>query len=148
MAVITWGKPEVEIGITADGSTATTFTELPEIKEDTALLTTEKGAKQEAIAEGGELVDVRYKKNKYTFTCDIFLKKGDTKPIVDADGVVSEKYSVRLTPEDDTLQGWVMDNTSVSVEESWSSAEGTLWKYTFEGIKPNTGNMLKPYTKV
>lgn len=148
MAVITWGKPLVEIGVTADGATATTFTPLPDIKEDTAKLTTEKGAKQEAIAEGGERVDVRYKKNKYIFECELFQKRGDEKPIEDEDGIILGNYSVRLTPEDDTLQGWLMDKTSVSVEETWSSADGTLWKYTFEGIKPKTGKVLKPYTKV
>lgn len=149
MAVLTWGKPKVEIAPYVAGvlPATPTWAELPEIKENTAKLTTAKGTKQEAKGEGGELIDARYNKNAYSFECDIFQKRGDSKPIEDADGLIIPNYAWRLTPEDSTLQGHQMDKTSVSVEESWTSADGTMWKYTFEGLKPATGNILKPYTE-
>lgn len=147
MAILSWGKPKVEIGESVAGAVASTWTTLPEIVEKTALLTTEKGAKIEAPGEGGEIIDTRYSKNKYKFEAELFVKKGDTKPISDVDGTITKKYSVRLTPEDDTLEGWQIDNSSVSVEETWSSDKGKNWKYTFDGLKPATGTILKAYTK-
>ena len=147
MAILSWGKPKVEIGVSTAGATASSWTVLPEIVEKTAQLTTEKGAKVEAKGEGGELIDSRNEKNKYKFEAEIFVKKGDSKPIADVDGTITAKYSVRLTPEDDTLEGWLIDNSSVSVEETWSSDKGKNWKYTFDGLKPATGTILKAYTK-
>lgn len=139
----------MEVVETPDGAVPAnpTWAEFPEIVEKTAQLTTEKGTAQEATEEGGAVVDVRYNKNKYKFECELFVKKGDSKPIEDTDGVVAENYCLRLTPEDDTLEGFILENTSVSVEETWSSENGKRWKYTFQGLKPKTGNILKPYTK-
>jgi len=150
MSILSWGKPKIEVVVTTTGAipTTPTWVVFPVVKENTAKLTTTKGNKTEATGEGGETVDVRYQKNKFAFECEVFVKKGDSKPIVDADGLITANYCCRLTPEDDTLEGWIMENTSVSCEESWTSADGKMWKYTFEGLKPATGNILKPYTKV
>lgn len=149
MAILSWGKPTVEFTKSTDGAPASsaTWTKFPEIKENTAKLTPTKGTKTEATAEGGDLVDARYSKNKYTFECEVFVKKGDTRPIEDEDGVVAENYAVRLTPEDEATEGFILENSSVSAEESWSSADGKMLKYTFDGLKPKTGKILKPYTK-
>ena len=76
--------------------------------------------------EGGDVVDTRRGKNKYVFELEIFVKKGDAKPIEDEDGVIVDNYAVRLTPEDEACK---------------------LWKYTFDAKKPETGKTLKPYTK-
>jgi len=148
MAVITWGKPKIEFVKLESGKMPNTpvWVSLPEIKEGTATLATEKGTKQEAIEEGGATVDVRYNANKYSFACDLFVKRGDEKAIKDENGVVKERYAVRLTPEDPTLDGWIMEHAAVSVEESWTSADGTLWKYTFDALKPLDNKMLKLYT--
>ena len=146
MAILSWGKPKVEVAPSTAGAVGTVFTEFPTIKENTAKLAPQKGTKLEQKGEGGEIVDVRYNKNSYQFECQVFVKKGDTRPLTDADGVIDGKYSVRLTPEDTTLEGWIMDNTTVTAEQTWSSEEGTLIKYVFDGLKPATGNILKPYT--
>jgi hypothetical protein len=149
MAILSWGKPKLEIVVTTDGAVPATPTwvELPVIKEGTAKLNTTEGTKTEALGEGGEVIDVRTQKNKYAFECEIFVKKNDSRPISDEDGLITTNYCLRLTPEDDTLEGWIMENTSVTVLESWSSADGKILKYTFTGLKPKTGNILKPYTK-
>lgn len=149
MAILSWGKPTVEVTESKDGAPAAdaTWTKFPEIKENTAKLTPTKGTKTEATAEGGDLVDARYSKNKYLFECEVFVKKGDTRVIEDEDGVVDKNYAVRLTPEDEATEGFILENSSVSVEESWSSADGKMLKYTFDGLKPKTGKILKPYIK-
>lgn len=151
MSVLSWGKPTVEFTKSVDGAPATeppaSWTAFPEIKEDTAKLTTTEGTKKEATEEGGDVVDTRKGKNKYSFELEIFVKKGDEKPIDDEDGVILDNYAVRLTPEDEECEGFLIENATVSVTESWSSADGKLWKYTFDAKKPKTGKTLKPYTK-
>ncbi|MCL1932846.1 MAG: hypothetical protein FWF53_03390 [Candidatus Azobacteroides sp.] len=147
MAVLSWGKPKVETGkLTANDGAPSVWTQLPEIVNGTATLTTEKGNKTEAVEEGGGIVDVRYEKSKYSFECELFVKKGDEKPIVDEDGIVIDNYAIRLTPEDPETEGFIMDKTSVSCVETWTSADGKRWKYTFDGLIPKTGKILKPYT--
>lgn len=151
MSVLSWGKPTVEFTKSVNGAPATepsaSWTAFPEIKEDTAKLTTTEGTKKEATEEGGDVVDTRRGKNKYVFELEIFVKKGDEKPIEDEDGVIVDNYAVRLTPEDEECEGFLIENATVSVTESWSSADGKLWKYTFDAKKPKTGKTLKPYTK-
>jgi len=146
MAVIGWGKPKVEGGkLTANGGAPTTWIVFPEIVQGTAQLTTEQGNKQEALEEGGGIVDVRFDKSKYTFELELFVKKGDTKPIEDDDGIILDNYAIRLTPEDPKTEGFIMDRTNVSCVETWTSNDGKRWKYTFSGLKPQTGKILKPY---
>lgn len=151
MSVLSWGKPTVEFTKSVNGAVPTeptpTWTAFPEIKEDTAKLTTTEGTKKEATEEGGDVVDTRRGKNKYVFELEIFVKKGDEKPIEDEDGVIVDNYAVRLTPEDEACEGFLIENATVSVTESWSSADGKLWKYTFDAKKPGTGKTLKPYAK-
>ena len=150
MSILSWGKPKVEVVAHVAGviPAAPVWIVFPVIVEKTATLATEKGAKSEALGEGGEVIDTRYQKNKYSFSAELFVKKGDSKPIPDSDGLITTNYAVRLTPEDDTLEGWLMEAAAVSVEETWSSEAGKKWKYNFDAVKPATGNILKPYTKV
>lgn len=147
MAVLGWGWNKLEItksigGAPAENADWKTF---PEVKQGTAQLSVEAGEKVEAIDEKGDVVDTRTAKSKYTFECQIFVKKGDKKPISDEDGVIVDNYAVRLTPEDPTTEGFLMENTSVAVEETWSATDGKLLKYTFSGLKPKSGKICKPY---
>ena len=52
MSVLSWGKPTVEFTKSVNGAVPTeptpTWTAFPEIKEDTAKLTTTEGTKKEA----------------------------------------------------------------------------------------------------
>lgn len=147
MAVLSWGKPTVEFGIPgAEGAAPTKWNPFPEIVEGTAQLTTEEGSVMEAIEEGGEIVDSRTSANKYTFALSLFAKKGDVKPIDDHNGVITDSYAVRLTPEDPAAIGFIMDKAAVSCQESWTSEEGTRWTYTFKGLKPASGNIVKVYS--
>lgn len=149
MSVISWGKPKIEIAPFVNGALPEipVWTELPVSKENSSQLTTTKGNKSEAKGEGGETVDVRYAKNQYSFATELFVKVGDTRPIQDADGVVAVNYAVRLTPEDVTAEGFLFDKALVSVEETWTSTDGKLLKYTFDALKPATGVMCKPYVQ-
>lgn len=146
MAVLSWGKPKVEYGETnADGAAATSWEEMPEIKEDSASLDVTEGELIQATEEGGEVVDARRKANKYVFVLDLFVKKGDKRPIPDTNGIIAKNYSVRLTPEDPECEGFILDKTNVTVTERWTAAEGKILHYTFDGIKPKDGKTCKPY---
>ena len=149
MSKITWGKPLVEFGLTGvDDAAPASFTAMPVIEENTALLTTVKGSPNELWGEGHELVARKAQKSYKQFAMSVFIPSGTTDPISDDDGVISSEYAVRLTPEDDTLQGFIMRKCSVEVEEEWSSAKGKMLKYVFSSLKPKTGKMCEPYTKV
>lgn len=145
MAVLSWGKPKVEIAPIAAGVIGT-YVELPAIKEGTAQLSTSEGTETEAKEEGGALIDSRRSASTYSFACDVFKQKGEDAPIAHADGIIVTNYAVRLTPEDATVEGWLMEKTQVSCVDQWSSADGGIWRYTFKGLKPASGNILKEYT--
>ena len=148
MSILSWGKPKVEVAPYVNGALPSTpsWSELSEIQQGTAQLETEQGEKTEALEEGGGVVDVRYGASKYTFTLSLFIKKGLTKPIADNDGVVTNNYAVRLTPEDTAAHGFILPKCSVSLQETWSSADGGLWTYTFSALKPSTGQTLQAYS--
>lgn len=145
MAVLSWGKPLVEI---SDSGENPTFVALVgTIVEGSAQLATNKGNKKEAKGAGGDTVDVRYDKSSYVFSLEIYVKKGETPSLSDTDGVVAGNKAVRLTPEDDTLEGFLMPVSVANVEVTYSDNDGKRLKYTFDGIKPSSGNTVQGYTK-
>jgi hypothetical protein len=118
---------------------------LPTPVLDSFTLTTEAGEKLEAKVEGGELVASRLSVSKYNFEFEIFL--GDNaKPIEDVNGVIPDEYAIRVIPEDATLPGFMMGRCSVSAQETFTSKDGHKVKYNFEALKPETGQLLEPYT--
>lgn len=149
MAVLSWGKPTVEFTKSTSGAPGTEWTEMPEIVEGTAILETTEGELIEATEEGGAVVDSRRKANKYKFSCEVFVKKGDkSRPIPDTNGIIADNYAVRMTPEDDACEGFLIGNSNVTVIETWSAADGKRLKYIFDAIKPATGVLCAPYTKL
>lgn len=145
---ITWGKPLVEFGKTgANDEASAQFTAMPTAEENTVLLTTVKGSAQELYGEGHELVARKMQKSYKQLAMSIFVPSGTDDPIPEEDGVIADEYSVRLTPEDPTLEGFIMCKCAVEVEEEWSSAKGKQLKYIFTSLKPKTGKMLEKYSK-
>ena len=148
MAQLSWGKPTIEFGkCGANEAAPTTWTELAyDPVESSTKLTPTKGEKKEAKVEGGENEAVKYARNTYAFEFEIRAAKGRQKPIEDSDGVVEGEYAFRLTPEDATCEGILIERSVVSLEESYDTAEGKKWKYTVDVLKPNEGDQVKPYT--
>lgn len=148
MAELSWGKPTIEFGkVGDDGAAPTTWTKLPyDPVENSTKLTPTKGEKKEAKVEGGENEAVKYAKNTYLFEFEIRAAKGRTKPIDDEDGVVDGEYAFRLTPENYECEGFQIDRSTVSVEDTFDTSEGKKWKYSADVLKPATGKQVKPYT--
>jgi len=149
MSTLAWGKPKIEIAPFVAGvlPVTPTWTEVTNIKEDSTKLNTAKGAKTEAPIEGGDVIDIRYKKNNYSLEVEIWATKGATKPIVDSDGIVAVNYAVRLTPEDVTQAGFMFPKAAVQVEDMFTSKDGKTWKYTFDALLPSTGTKVQAYTQ-
>lgn len=144
---LSWGKPSIEFGKCGLNSAApAVWNKLPcDPVLNSTKLTPTKGEKKEAKVEGGENEDVRYAKNTFTFEFEVRAALGRTKPIPDSDGVVDGEWGVRLTPEDPACEGILIERSRVSMEETFDTEEGKKWKYTFDVLKPNTGDQVKPY---
>lgn len=142
MAILSWGKPVLcirKIG----GSTSDKWIKLPTPVDGSTLLTPTKGQKVEAKVEGGENEDVRYGKNTYALEWEIRAAKGRKKPVADSDGIIEGNYELALQPEDPEAVGIKIDKGTLSVEDTWSSADGGKWKYTLDALKPDEGDQVK-----
>ena len=141
---LSWGKPTIKIGKLGDGSKApSSWIDIPTPVENSTKLTPTKGTKREAKIEGGENEAVKYAANTYTFEFELRAGKGRAKPVDDVDGIISGEYAVKLQPEDSTVEGIVIDRSTMSMEETFDTENGKKWKYTFDVLKPTTGNQVK-----
>lgn len=139
--ILSWGKPRIFIKDldVADAK----WQEVPTPVEDSTQLSTTKGDKKEAKVEGGENEDVKYNKNTYALVFNIRQAKNRKKPISDSDGIIMHNYAVALQPEDPTIEGFVIDKSAVSIEDTWTSADGGVWIYTFDALKADKGDQVK-----
>lgn len=149
MSILSWGKCKIETtpSVSGEPGSPVEWVEIDTPKEDTTKITPTAGAEKTATEEGGDLVDYRRGKNTYVLEFDLFVKKGVARPFTDDDGVISGEHAFRITPEDDTCEGAQIDRSVVSVEESYSTADGKLLHYVAKCLKPATGKTVKPYTK-
>lgn len=147
MSVLSWGKCLLEHTTSTNGTPGSSWTALPVPKQDTTQLTATAGDQVDATEEGGDIVDSRTSKNTYELVFDLFVKKGETRPFEDADGIIAGEHAIRLTPEDEECEGFQIDRCTLRVEESYTSADGILLHYVARALKPATGKTVKPYTK-
>lgn len=145
MSVLSWGKCGVQFTTSTDGTPGTTWTDFDTPKADTTKLTTTAGTQTTAQEEGGGVVDIRNGANTYKLEFDIFAKKGTTLPsaFTITDGVIAGEFAFRVIPEDAEAIGIQIDRAVVHVEESYSSADGILYHFVVDGLKPKTGNTTK-----
>ena len=134
---ISWGKPKIEVkklGQEPEASWEVFATPV----EGTTQLTTTQGDKIEAKIEGGENEAVKYKKNTYQLVFNVRQVPERTDPIVDSDGVVTDEYAVRVTPENPEALGVQIDRTSVNVQKTYDAENGLVKVYTFDVLKPGS----------
>lgn len=141
---LAWGKCTIKIGKVQDnGNEPSSWVDIPTPVENSTKLTPTKGKKMEAKIEGGENEAVKYSANTYMFEFEIRAGKGRKKPIEDVDGVIVGEYAIKLQPEDKTVEGIQIDRSTLSLEETYDTENGTKWKYTADVLKPKTGNQVK-----
>lgn len=141
MSLLGWGK--CRIFIKDLDTPSAPWVELPTPVENTTILETTKGDKQEAKIEGGENEDVRYSKSTYALNLNIRAAKGRKKPIADSDGIIAHNYAVAVQPEDPEAIGIMIDKAKPSVADTFSTEEGAIWEYTFDALKPDSGDQCK-----
>lgn len=149
MAILAWGKGLLETTPCVDGAPAESpkWTAIDIPKEGTLKLTPTAGQETTATEEGGDIVDSRTGKTTYQLEFELFVKKGVARPFTDNDGVITGEHAWRYTPEDETTEGFLIERSSVRVEESFETAQGKMLKYVARCLKPKTGKTVKEYTK-
>lgn len=149
MAVLSWGKGLLETTPSTDGAPAADakWTEIDTPKEDTLQLTPTEGSDTDATEEGGDIVDTRKGKTTWKLEFDLFVKKGKARPFDDNDGDITGEHAFRYTPEDEETEGFLIDRSKVSCQESYTTKDGKLLHYVVRLLKPKTGKTLKPYIK-
>ena len=140
--IISWGKPQSITATPDTGTGATGGGVLPTPVEGSSELSTEKGDKMEALIEGGEAEAVKYKASKYTFVCQVRFGKDRTMPIEGTDGVVPGEWSLALVPDETGAPGFTIHRCVCSYEDSWTAEDGGIRTYTFESLKPASGNQI------
>ncbi len=147
---LSWGKPKIWCAPLVDGVEGEWF-ELPTPVEGSTTLSVTKGDKKEAKVEGGDVECVKYNKNTYALELEIrgALEDGGIreKPFVDDDGVIAGNFALKLQPENPNAEGIYIRRSKVSFEPSYSSEDGTKWKYTFDAIR-TTGHQTCEFCKV
>ena len=139
---VSWGQPKIEVkklGQEPEASWEVFATPV----EGTTQLTTTQGDKIEAKIEGGENEAVKYKKNTYQLVFNMRQVPERTDPITDSEGVVEDEYSVRVTPENPEALGVLIDRSSVNVQKTYDAENGLVKVYTFDVLKPQTGDAVK-----
>lgn len=142
MAVISWGKPRIFIGQSgALSSTEKSYQELSTPVEDSTNLTANEGDKTEATIEGGEAEASKFKAPTFEFTMNVRMAKDRRLPSAlkqsNGDGYTSSDVSIILQPEATDAPGILIESASVSVVESYTSADGAMWEFTFAPVVNN-----------
>lgn len=147
MAILSWGKLKIETTPSENGEpkSGATWKVLDTPKNGTTKIETTAGNVVEALEEGGGVVDSRTEVNKFQLEFDLFVKKGVAAPFTDVDGVIPGEHAFRITPEDPKAVGYVINRAQVSVQESYTSADGGILHYVVKALKPKTGGFVQHY---
>ena len=97
----------------------------------------------EAPIEGGELEDVKYKRSTYVLAYNIRKAKGRKAPFPAVDGLVDDHYGVLLMPEDDTCEGFLIESSTVGVDDTFNASDGAIWQIQHDAVKAATGDTVK-----
>ena len=62
--------------------------------------------------------------------------------------MVAHNYAVALQPEDPDVQGFCMEKTTVSVEDTFTTADGGIWAYMFDALKPGADKKQIQWGKI
>jgi len=145
MSVTSWGK--CTIYVQEVGSKKNEWTKLPTPKENTTQLNPTKGDTTEAKEEGGGIVDSKTAKSTYELVYQEFIKKSLSQPFPTIDGLIEGNYAIAVQPEDAENPGCYIGKSTVSVEESYSSADGALMQYTHKALVPEGDEVAKTTNK-
>jgi hypothetical protein len=145
---LAWGKCKIEAkNLTQKDST---WKEFPTPVESSTQLEASQGDKKEAKIEGGTNEAVKYNANTYTLTFNIRQASDRTGAndnfITDLDGVVSDEYAVRITPENSNAIHALIRRAAVNVQQSFNADDGFIKTYTFDVLRPSDSTLAQVTT--
>ena len=145
MAVLAWnyGKFETAESEGGEPKAASPWTKIDVPKKDSLKVDPKEGETKEALDEQGNIVDSKTTPATYEITWEMFVKKGVEPPFDGEEGVIAGEHAFRFTPDDPTCKGWRVDRATVSATISFSTSEGTLYKYKAKVLKPKNGKAFK-----
>jgi len=145
MAVLAWnyGKFETVESEGGEPKAASQWTQIDVPKKDSLKVDPKEGETKEALDEQGNIVDSKTTPATYEITWEMFVKKGVEPPFDGEDGVIAGEHAFRFTPDDPACKGWRVDRATVSAAISFSTSEGTLYKYKAKVLKPKAGKAFK-----
>lgn len=148
MAILSWGKGKLSTTLSIGGEVplSAPWKLIDTPKEDTLKLSDTQGQVTEATEEGGDVVDSRVGKSKYTLEFDLFVKKGVARPFEDNDGIIAGEHAFRYIPEDESTEGFLIERATVSCSVSYNTKEGKMLHYKVTALKPKVGKIVKEYT--
>ena len=146
MSRISWGKPRIFVKDNDDSNS--NWTELITPVESSTTLTVTKGDKLEAKIEGGENEDVKYKRSTYQTAFNIRkgkLPNGNlrAKPFPSIDGRVDHHYGLLLQPEDPTCEGFLIEDNTVTVDDTFDTTDGAMWQILMDALRAAEGDTVK-----
>jgi len=141
MSNLSWGKPRIFVK-DLDAETPA-WKELNTPVQNSTELQPTKGDKLEAPVEGGANEDVKYKASKYAVVYNIRKVKNRAVPIPHTNGVASHHYAFCLMPEDNTNLGFYVENSSVTVDDTFTADDGAIWAIQHDAIAAASGNTVK-----
>ena len=141
MSNLSWGKPRIFIK-DLDAETPA-WKELNTPVQDSTELQPTKGDKMEAPVEGGENEEVKYKDSTFAVVYNIRKYKGRQVPIPNKNGVASHHYAFMLQPEDPANIGFYIEKTAVTVDDTFTTADGAIWAIQHDALAPASGNTVK-----
>ena len=141
MSNLSWGKPRIFVKDLS--ATEGVWVELNTPVEGSTELQPTKGDKMEAPVEGGQNEDVKYQSSTYAVVYNIRKLKGRKVPFPNTDGVCSKHYGFMLMPEDNTNVGFYMEETIVTIDDTFTSADGAIWAVQHDAIAATSGNTVK-----
>ena len=78
------------------------------------------------------------------FATEFFrLAKGKVMPFEHSDGIIAHQYAVAVQPEDPLVPGIMIDKSTVSAEDNFTTEEGGYITYTHDALQPEEGNQVK-----
>ena len=156
--IMSWSKCKIEVGKTGENDAmATTLTNIGVINDKSTTLATEDGETLTATATGGIVVAEEQGEPVVTITTRIKemsfdIEKMFTGATENTDGelvvstnVVSEDFSVKLTPKNIGAVGIKARRTSVSFRPASSEEEGQYVDLTFKILACEDGELYKKF---
>ncbi len=141
MSNLAWGKPRIFVKDLDDANAD--WKELNTPVQDSTELQPTKGDKMEAPIEGGEMEEVKYKDSTFAVVYNIRKYKNREVPIPNKNGVASHHYAFILQPEDPTNIGFYIEKTTVTVDDTFTPADGAIWAIQHDALAAASGNTVK-----